>query len=49
MLERHQELFKEELGMVKGTEVKIHVEPDDARFYWDRPVPCAIRGKLDAG
>ena len=48
MLECHKEVFKEELGTVEGTKVAIHVEPNaHPRFYKARPVPRAIRGKLE--
>ena len=46
VLRRHQELFKEELGMVKGMEVSIHIEPDaHPRFYRVRPVPYLYEGR----
>ena len=47
VLERHKEVFKEELGTVEGTKVAIHVNPNARpRFYKACPVPHAIQGKL---
>ena len=48
VLSRHEELFREELGTVKGIQVAIHVEPEARpRFCKVRPVPHAIRARLD--
>ena len=48
LLNRHADLFKEELGRVKGVEVKIHVEqPAILRFFRPRPVPFALKGRIE--
>ena len=48
VLKRHQELFKEKLGIVKGMKVNIHIVPNaQPRFYRVCPVPYAIREELD--
>ena len=44
ILDKHQLLFKNELGTVKGTTTKIHVDPKiKPRFFKARPVPYALR------
>ena len=48
LLEQHAELFKDELGMVKGTTAKIHVDSEaQPRFCRPRTVPYALREKVD--
>ena len=48
ILDKHREVFKDELGLVKGVAVKIHVEPDvKPRFFRPRPVPLALKSKLE--
>ena len=49
ILERHAEMFQDELGLVRGLKVKLHVK-DSAkpRFYKARPVPYALREKVEA-
>ena len=48
ILSRLEELFREELGTVKGIQVAIHVESEARpQFFKVRPVPHAIKGKLD--
>ena len=48
VLDRHQEVFQEGLGTMKGFKAKIYVDPD-ARpaFYPARSVPYALREKVD--
>ena len=48
LLDRYADLFKEELGRVKGVEVKIHVD-ESARphFFRPRPVPFALKGRIE--
>ena len=47
MLERHRDVFKDELGKIQGVEAKIQVEPDaQPRYYRSRSVPYALRGKV---
>ena len=48
LLDRYADLFKEELGRVKGVEVKIHVdESARPRFFRPRPVPFALKGRIE--
>ena len=48
VLDRHQEVFQEGLGTMKGFKAKIYVDPD-ARpsFFTARCVPYALRDKVD--
>ena len=48
ILANHSDVFREELGTLKGTTAKIHV-PEGAtpRFFKPRPLPYAMRGKVD--
>ena len=46
-LDRHKALFRNELGTVKGTSAKLHVDPQTKpRFYKPRPVPYAMRERV---
>ena len=48
VLEKYGDLFKEELGTLKGVEVKLVVpENATAKFFKPRPVPYAIRGAIE--
>jgi len=48
VLARHQAVFKEGLGKLKGYEAKIHVDPEATpRFCKARPVPYSLRGKVE--
>ena len=48
ILEKHSDLFKEELGKVRGRTAKIHVDPQaKPRFFKPRSVPYALRGKVE--
>ena len=49
VLAKHADLFRDELGLVKGAPVKLHVESTcKPRFFKPRPVPYALRGKVEA-
>ena len=48
ILDKSQELFKEELGLLKGTSVKIHIDKNATLlFYKSRMVPYALREKVE--
>uniref|UniRef100_A0A1A7YSF0 Gypsy retrotransposon integrase-like protein 1 n=2 Tax=Iconisemion striatum TaxID=60296 RepID=A0A1A7YSF0_9TELE len=48
ILSKHEEVFKEELGTLKGTKATIHVNEDATpRFYRPRSIPYAMRAKVD--
>lgn len=48
LLSRHSELFKDELGLVKGVTVKLYVDPAvTPRFFRPRSVPHALRGRVE--
>ena len=48
ILGMHKELFKDELGLLKGTLVKIHVnETATPLFFKPRAVPYAVREKVE--
>lgn len=34
ILDKHREVFKDELGLVRGVAVKIHVEPDVKPWFF---------------
>lgn len=49
VLQKHAEVFKKELGTLKGTEVAIALKPDHVpRFCQARVVPYALRPKVEA-
>ncbi|XP_051792932.1 uncharacterized protein K02A2.6-like [Acanthochromis polyacanthus] len=49
ILEKHEEVFREELGSMKDITVKLHVKPGSKPvFLKARPVPYAIRPKVEA-
>ncbi|XP_060780909.1 uncharacterized protein K02A2.6-like [Neoarius graeffei] len=49
VLQRHQEVFKNELGLMKDITVKLSLKTDARpKFLKARPVPYAIRSKVDA-
>ncbi|KAI3375951.1 hypothetical protein L3Q82_016366 [Scortum barcoo] len=49
ILEKHKEVFREELGSMKNITVKLHVKPDSKPVFMKaRPVPYAIRPKVEA-
>ena len=44
MLDKHNEVFKEELGTLKGTTAKIYVDANaQPKFMKARPVPYALK------
>lgn len=49
VLQKHEGVFKEELGTLKGSKATIHV-PDNVapRFYRPKSVPYAMKPKVDA-
>ena len=49
ILEQYEEVFRDELGLLKGVEVKIHVEAQATPrfFYRARNVPHAIREQVE--
>ena len=47
ILDSHAEVFKDELGLVKGTAAKLYVDPSiQPRFCQARSVPYALRDKV---
>lgn len=49
VLEEYGEVFKDELGRFKGPPAKIYVDKEAApRFFKARPVPYAMRGRVEA-
>ncbi len=49
VLQKHPEVFNEELGLVKDYSADIHVTDEATpRFHKARPVPYALRDKVDA-
>jgi hypothetical protein len=48
ILEKHKALFQDELGTVRGTKAKLHIDPTvTPRFFKPRPVPFSLRKKVD--
>ena len=45
--DRHEAILKDELGELKGTQAKIHVNPKAPYFHKARPVPFALKPKLE--
>lgn len=49
VFQKNKEVFRNELGSVKGITVKLHVKPDSKpAFLKARPVPYAVRPKVEA-
>ena len=49
VLEAHAAVFRIELGTIKGTTAKLHVDPHVApKFYKPRPVPFSLRHQVEA-
>ncbi|KAK3089020.1 hypothetical protein FSP39_000173 [Pinctada imbricata] len=49
LLEDYSEIFKDELGAVKGVTAKIYVnENENPRYFKARPVPYALKGKIES-
>ena len=48
MLRKHSDLFRNELGTLKGVQARLVVRPDaNPRFYKPRAVPYALRGDIE--
>ena len=48
VLENHKEVFSEELGLLKGVEVKLALHPEASpKFCKARPVPYAMRERVE--
>ena len=48
LLPRHSELFKDELGLMKGVMVKLYVDSSATpRFFRPRSVPHVLRGRVE--
>lgn len=48
LLQKHQQLFWDELGTLQGTEAVIHVPPhSQPRFFKARPIPYAMKEKVE--
>lgn len=48
MLDKHENVFKDELGTLKGAKATIHVQKDaPPHFSHPRSVPFAMRDKVD--
>ncbi|KAL5500663.1 hypothetical protein EMCRGX_G012257 [Ephydatia muelleri] len=48
LMDGHRDLFKDELGLIKGVTVKIQVDSSKPpRFFKPRPVPYALRGRVE--
>ncbi|KAF4090749.1 hypothetical protein AMELA_G00055870, partial [Ameiurus melas] len=48
ILYRYSDVFRDELGTLKGVTVKLHVDPDAApRFFKPRVVPYAMKSKVE--
>ena len=48
VLDAHQEVFEDGLGVVKGVTAAIHVDPTATpQFHRARPLPYALRGRVE--
>ncbi|KAL7874784.1 hypothetical protein SRHO_G00057540 [Serrasalmus rhombeus] len=48
VLQRYSEVFRDELGTLKGMTVKLHIDPNATpRFYKPRVVPYAMKQKVE--
>ena len=48
VIDRHPDVFKEELGLAQGVTAKIHIDPQaKPRFYKHRPVPYSLKIKVE--
>ena len=48
VLNRHPDVFKLELGTLRGYEAKLSVDPEaQPCFHKARPVPYAMKGKVE--
>ena len=49
ILNKHKALFADELGTVKGTTSRFHIQADvQPKFFKARPVPYALQQKVEA-
>ena len=50
VLEGHKDVFIKKLGALKGTKVKIYVDPEATpKFMKARPVPYSLKAKVQMG
>ena len=48
LLRKHSDLFRNELGTLKGVQARLVVRPDaNPRFYKPRAIPYALRGAIE--
>lgn len=48
LMQRHADVFKEELGELEGVKAKISVDPQaQPRFHKPRPIPFALKERVD--
>ena len=48
MVEKHKQLFAEELGLLQGMNAKFHIDKDAIpKFCKARPVPYALKAKIE--
>ena len=48
ILEKHKELFKDEVGTIRGTKARLHVDPNaQPKFFRPRTVPYALRSRME--
>ena len=48
LLEKHSKVFNNECGCLQGTKVKLQTDPQvNPKFYKARPVPLALKGKVE--
>ena len=48
IIQKHQQLFREELGTLQGATASIHVPPNSQpKFYKARPLPYALKDKVE--
>ena len=48
MIDRHKDLFKQELGKIKGVTAKLYLNANtQPMFYRARPVPFSVRAKVE--
>ena len=49
IIEKHSQIFKEELGTIQGTTAKLQVEESERpHFFKPRSVPLALKTKVEA-
>ena len=48
LLDKHKQLFKDELGTIHRTQAKLHLDPNaQPKFHQPRNVPYAIHGRVE--